>query len=247
MTPEELPLFLTEAAEAFKPILSKPSCDEIVRLHKSLTPILLQAGYNKSHAKHNVWVIIAPTADYLEAYKQAFVVPERIVAYPKIPKEEKDQTQRLVAIWKLCLKDHALYDTGVRSASAFILVVVYLVWYQELCHFTTFYTIILPATLLDHLKDCCMGLHSIDAVDLPLIIQGYYADAFSMPVYINMLKDAQRKSKITNLPLSNATLLAAATKAVFALQEYLDKTREWKREAKADRTWPEWKLFYKKV
>ena len=69
------------------------------------------------------------------------------------------------------LEDYALYDTGVRVSSAFILAVVDPVWYQELSHPTTFYTAVLPATLLDHIEDRCTGLHSIDTVDLPLIIQ----------------------------------------------------------------------------
>ena len=88
------------------------------------------------------------------------------------------------------LKDYAPYDTSVCGASAFILTVVNMVWYRGLRHPNTFYTAILPATLLDHLEDRCTGLHAIDYVDLPLIIQGYYSDASSMPVYINIIEDA---------------------------------------------------------
>ena len=62
-----------------------------------------------------------------------------------------------------------------------------------------------------------------------------------------MLEDAQLKSKVTEPILSDATLLVTSTKAVFILQEYPNKTREWEREAKAGKTWLEWKLFYKKA
>ena len=85
------------------------------------------------------------------------------------------------------LEEYELYNTGVRGASSFILVVVEPVWYRKLRHPTTLYTAFLPATLLGHLEDHCIGLHTIHAVDLPLIIQGYYANALSMPMYINML------------------------------------------------------------
>ena len=44
-----------------------------------------------------------------------------------------------------------------------------------------------------------------------------------MPVYINMIEDAQRKLLSTELPLSSATILATATKAVFASHEYPDE------------------------
>ena len=218
-------LLLTKTVEAFTPILVKTSHDNLVRLSLSLAPILLQAGYDKSHAKHNLWGIISPAVDYLEVYKKASVVPERIGAYPKISKEEKYQTERLKAIWKMRLKDYTLYNSGIHGASAFTLAVVDPVWYEELSHPTTLYTNVLPATLLDHLEDCCTGLHAINAVDLPLIIQGYYANYLSIPVYINMLEDAQLKSKVTEPILSDATLLATSTKAVFSLQEYPGKVR----------------------
>ena len=54
MTPKELTLLLTEAAEAFAPISGKPSHNNIVRLYEALTPIILQAGYDKAYVKHNL-------------------------------------------------------------------------------------------------------------------------------------------------------------------------------------------------
>ena len=44
MMPKELALLLEEAAEAFVPILGKPSHDNLMRLRKAITPILLQSG-----------------------------------------------------------------------------------------------------------------------------------------------------------------------------------------------------------
>ena len=43
---------------------------------------------------------------------------------------------------------------------------------------------------------------------------------------INMLKYTQRKFLSINLPFSDTTLLATATKTVFAFQEYPDKSCE---------------------
>ena len=65
MTPKELALLLTEDAEAFAPISVNPSNDDLVRLREDLTPTLLQAGYDKAHAKHNLWGIISLATDYL--------------------------------------------------------------------------------------------------------------------------------------------------------------------------------------
>ena len=63
-----------------------------------------------------------------------------------------------------------------------------------------------------------------------------------MPVYIKMIKDAQRKSLITDLPLYDTNLLATATKPVLALQKYPYKYREWERNPKDAKTWAAWKL-----
>ena len=54
MTPEDLAVLLTEAAESLAPISGKPSHNNLVRLQKSLTPILLQTGYDKAYEKHSL-------------------------------------------------------------------------------------------------------------------------------------------------------------------------------------------------
>ena len=51
---------MTEAIEAFVPITVNPSHNEIVRIYEALIPLLLTAGYDKAHAKHNLWGIIPP-------------------------------------------------------------------------------------------------------------------------------------------------------------------------------------------
>ena len=158
-----------------------------------------------------------------------------------------DQTQKLEAVWKIRIKYYTLYDTGVHGASTFILAVVNNVWVYDLHNPTTFYTDVLPSALLEHLKERCTGLHTINTVNLPLIIQGYYTYASSMPLYINMLKDAQHKSQSTDLPLFDKTLLSTAKKSVFASQEYPEDSRKWEPDPKEAKTWASWTLRYKRA
>ena len=40
-------------------------------------------------------------------------------------------------------------------------------WYKELEDPDTFYTNITALQLLEHLTEFCLGLHAIDAVDIP--------------------------------------------------------------------------------
>ena len=121
---------------------------------------------------------------------------------------------------------------GTHGASVFILTAVDDVWVCKLRDPTTFYTGVLPSDILKHLQECCKGLHAIKTVNPPLIIQGYYADASSIPVYVNIIGDSHHKYLSTNLPLSNTTLLATSTKSVYSLQEYQDQSRKWECEPK---------------
>ena len=57
-----------------------------------LTPLLLQAGYDKTHAKHNLWGIIAPKAAYTTKHGEYFAITKRIDASPPIYQDAKDQT-----------------------------------------------------------------------------------------------------------------------------------------------------------
>ena len=143
--------------------------------------------------------------------------------------------------------DYALYNTGVHNASAFILAVVVKVWVRKLCDLTTFYTNVLPSALVEHYEERCTRIHAINAINLLLIIQVYYVDVSRMLFYFNMIEDAQSKFQTTDLPLSDATLFATTTKAVFALKEYPDGSREWECDSKNTKMWAACKLRYKRA
>ena len=68
-----------------------------------------------------------------------------------------------------------------------------------------------------------------------------------MTFYVNILEEAQIKSLSTDLPLSKSTIIATATKSVFASQEYTDQYREWECDLKDTKTWAAWKLEYKRA
>ena len=79
--------------------MGKPSQDNIVCIREALTPLLVQSGYNKAHAKHNLWGIIYLADAYAEKYGKVFATPERISAYPPISQDAIDQTQKIEAVW----------------------------------------------------------------------------------------------------------------------------------------------------
>ena len=98
MSPVQLSLQLTEAKETFIPIIGNTSYDDIVHICEAITPLLLQVGYNKSHAKHNLWGIIPPADAYATKYGEAFTTLKRISAYSPILQDAIYQTQKLESI-----------------------------------------------------------------------------------------------------------------------------------------------------
>ena len=131
--------------------------------------------------------IIAPADIYTKKYGMDFSVPGEIGAYPHISWDALDQNQKLEAVCKIRKVEYTLYDKGIYGASAFILAVIDDVWVCELRNPTKFYTNVLPSALLEHLKERCTGLHVINAIEVLLIIQGYYSDASIMPINVNIL------------------------------------------------------------
>ena len=74
-------------------------------------------------------------------------------AHRRLPPPSQDainQTRKLQAVKKIRIKNCALYNTGVRAGSDFILAIVDDIWVHELRDPTPFYTNVLPSTLLQN-------------------------------------------------------------------------------------------------
>ena len=173
MSPKQLALKMTESKEVFFLITGKPPHNDIIRICEALTPPLSSRRAMTRHMKNKNSGASSPPADsYTGKYGKAFATPEPIDAYPPISQDAINQTRKLKAVWKISIEDYSLFDTVVRGASAFILVVVDDVWIHKLRNHTIFYTDVLPSALIEHLEELCMVLYAIDTVDLLIIIQG---------------------------------------------------------------------------
>ena len=82
-----------------------------------------------------------------------------------------------------------------------------------------YYTLANGGQLLDHLKATCGVLHALNVLILQNEIQWYHLDSEDIPEYINNLKDAQVKSKRTNNPITNTTLVFITTNTVFSTEK----------------------------
>ena len=63
--------------------------------------------------------------------------------------------------------DSQLYKTADNACMNFIMKVVDETWWKELEDPDTFYTNVTALNLLDHLTEFFLGLHTVDAVDIP--------------------------------------------------------------------------------
>ena len=60
-------------------------------------------------------------------------------------------------------------------------------WYKELEDPGTFYTKVTAIKILEHLKEFCAGLHTVDAVDIPQLTKELYKDSDGVPQFINAM------------------------------------------------------------
>ena len=102
-------------------------------------------------------------------------------------------------------------------------------WYKELEDADKFYTNVTAQQLLEQLKDHCTGIHDIDAVDAPSVMQMFCTKAEGVPQYTNIMEVAQKKSVRNPLPVTEAAIQVIAFRSILASGEYPDNMREWQK------------------
>ena len=116
-------------------------------------------------------------------------------------------------------------------------------WYKDLEDPDTFYTKVTDLKLLDHLTEFCLGIHTVDAVDIPQVMKTLFSDAEEIPQFITSMETAQRKSKRAKIVIDNEYLQAVELKSLLQSGEYDTETREWSKLPEDKQTWAEWKTI----
>ena len=128
---------------------------------------------------------------------------------------------------KLKRNDRALYEMANRACINFVMKVVDKTWYKELKDPDRFYTNVTELQLLEHLTEFCLGLHSIDAVDIPQLMEKFFSDLKDILQFINTIEAVQDKSKWADLEVLDEYMYAVALKSLLVTGEYEVETREW--------------------
>ena len=98
-------------------------------------------------------------------------------------------------------------------------------WYKELEDPDTFFTKVTALKILDHLTEFCAGLHMVDAVDIPQIVNSLYMDSKGVPQFINAMEAAQRNLKRAKIVINDDSLHAVALKSLLQSGEYETETQ----------------------
>ena len=109
-------------------------------------------------------------------------------------------------------------------------------WYKDLEDPATFYTMVTALKILDNLTEFLLGLHTVDAVDIPKVMKLLFRNAEGIPHFINLMEAAQRKSKRAKLVINENYLHAVALKSLLQSGEYKTETWEWSKLPKDEQT-----------
>ena len=246
MKPDAITALFAEAAAAVTPIVGNPTDDDLTAIREILTPLLLGVPYDTA-GPHNLVGLIMPKAAYRSAYSVAFKYPARPELYDGNIADDATPVvrARMEAAHTNKRSDYECYDAAERATVKFLRDLVDETWYKDLKDAEAFYTEVTAFDLLDHLDRNCGGLHAIDLVHLNTEMMGYYAEAEGIPEYINMLEDAQRKAERAKMPIADVQLVAIASTAVLASQDYVRATEDWEALTNAQKTWTKWKSSFR--
>ncbi len=134
-----------------------------------------------------------------------------------------------------------------RGASKFLQETVDKVWFKDLKDANSFYTKVLALEIISFLDANSGGLHAIDMFSVRTNMHQYYIQADSIPQYINMLEDAQKKAKRASMPIADIELVMMALAAVLGGQHFLREVDDWEGLPSSARTWSAWKTAFRLV
>jgi hypothetical protein len=119
------------------------------------------------------------------------------------------------------------------------------VWYNDLKDANTFYTKVTARKIIAFLDANNGGLHAIDMISLCTNMHNYYTQADSIPQYISMLEDAQKKATQAGMPIADVEHVMMASAAVLAAQHFPRKVNDWEGLPSASHMWTAWKTAFR--
>jgi hypothetical protein len=176
----------------------------------------------------------------------AFKRPAHLLLYDKNIADNATTIVHVCAESAHCarLDDYASYEAAKRGATKFLCKVVDKVWYNDLKNADTLYTKVLALKIMAFLGANSGGLHAVDMITLHTNMHGYYMQVDSIPQYIIMLEEAQKKAKRAGVPIVDIKLVMMASAAVLVVQHFPRKVDNWEGLPANSRSWAAWKMAF---
>jgi hypothetical protein len=226
--PEEAKLIIVDAATKFPAIIGAPTDDDLKRIREFLTNLLQSIDIPGGH--DNLSGLIDAPSNYLATYGHAFDRLEMpLIAYD--PSISSDATQAICVKAEctcICKLEHQrLIRTVKRQLCTFFAAIIEDTWLLPVKDSATFYNKVKIRSFLDHLSLSSGGLEAMDIVHFQSAMLGWWAEDPRIPEYINRLKEAQKKSARTHLPIMDDWLAAIATMSLLSAGSFPKLHLDW--------------------
>ena len=221
--PADLTLALQKSTGEFTVIMDRPTDNDLIEIQQLLVPVLMKKKYDELTLTYNLLGVILTSERYEQIHKKgAYLIPPVIALYNETI--DKDATRleinRAEDKHEARQNDRQLHKTADSACRSFIMAVVEEMWYKELEDPDTFYTKVMDLKRLNHLTEFCVGVHTVDAVDIPQIMKSLYKYSEGVPQFINAMEEAQRKSKREKIVINDEYLHTVALKLLLQSGEY---------------------------
>ena len=215
--PEDIALTLQNATEGFIAIVDQPTYTHIINIRELLLLVLIQTKYNDITLRHNLPGVIFIMDKYEHIYRKgAYSISPVVALYDESINKDATRTEVHQAEVKheAYLKNCALYYASELECKICIVEVVNKTWYKSLEDPDTFYMSVTALKTLNHLTKFCSGLHAVDAVNIPQLMETIFANADVIPQFINVMEAAQINSKRAKLEVQDKYMHVVALKSL---------------------------------
>jgi hypothetical protein len=230
------------------PSRGKPTNNDLQLIHKKLLPILMEIPYDQLGGPHSLVGILTDATRYAANHGSAtFVRPLRLPLYNATITNDATTVVCVCAeaAHQAKLDNYASFKAAKCSAAEFLCKVIDEVWFNDLKDTDTFYTKVTARKIIAFLDANSGGLHVINMISLRTNMHNSCTQADSIPQYINMLEDAQKKATRAGMPIANVELMMMASAAVLVAQHFLCEVNIWEGLPSASRTWTAWKTAFR--
>ena len=247
-SPEAIAALFADTHDNFLPIIGKPSEDAV----QLLCQRNFQAfqGINLGDSNDATGLILSKFDHKAANENQAFDRSERALeAYnPSIQDDNNNSIYlRQEKNWSRKIDRQVAIRTADRVRNKFVLSRVEETWVVHLKNETTIFKHVTLNDILDHLGATSTGGEAINVTVLQQGMSSWWVEDPRVPEFFTRCEDAQQKARRSGLAISDAWLVALASRSLLMEKIFPDERPKFEGLPQLDRTWKKWKIHFQDV